>query len=91
MSKYRPSVDSFNLWPQVGMRVGSPKHVKIIDEIANILGPIDEERLLRYYQAGNYEDSARILGIDATTMALWFRAFSARANRCPKHGCCGRR
>jgi len=63
MMTYKPTITTMNLWPSVGMHVGSERHNKLIDEIANIKGPIDEQRLLTYYSTGeNYEDAARHIG-----------------------------
>ena len=89
--KYVPLIDTAALWPMVGMRVGGNRHDKLIDELANVQGPVDEERLLAYYQSGeSYEDAGRMVGLDATGMAHWYRQFKKRANRCPRLGCCGR-
>lgn len=80
MTRFKPTIDTTALWPQVGMHVGSSRHDKLLDEILTLRNYMEEERLLCYYQSGeSYEDAGRILGVLAEAFAQWYRAFKKRA------------
>lgn len=78
--RFKSTISTVNLWPSVGLHVGSSRHDKLIDEIATLRNYMEEERLLVYYESGeSYEDSGRVLGVMAEAFAQWYRAFKKRA------------
>lgn len=88
MRKYVPTINTVDLWPSVIENVGGERHTGLIDELAVIMGPRDEELILLYEQSRSYEDVGRVLGITGEAAAILVRRIKAR-NRCPGNGCCG--
>lgn len=87
-SKYVPTITTVDLWPDVINNVGNARHDGLIDELAVLQGPGEEELVLLYEQSRSYEDVGRVLGISQETAQVLVRRIRAR-NRCPRKGCCG--
>lgn len=85
--KFKPQIQTIDLWPGVAQRVGGARHVKILDEIEGLRNKGEEERLTVFYESGeDLEGSASIFGITAYSFYEWYKEFKKRIRRGPRFG-----
>lgn len=80
MTNYRPTITTADLWSGVTEGVGSLKHCKVIDLIAALRGP-EEEEILRLLKNGcSQDDIAAIMGIGQQRISERYKELLRRAN-----------
>lgn len=81
LPRYAPALSTSDLWSGVLENVGTLEHCKLIDLIAALRSPDDEEILRLLKNGCSQDDIAEITGIGQQRISERYKELLRRANR----------